>query len=611
MAAWLAVTATYFYFLIFAEFAFLELATKVTANPTALEPLMLALGLGGIGGAALGAVLANRVQLRSLLAWMFRACAVGAVSALIARGPGTMAAAALVVGLSLGGLTVVLAAVLRAAAGNGQLGLCIGAGTGLAYALCNLPVVFHAGPVAQTVIAAMVAVAGSVLPAWMSETETVAVAEGERSRSAVLRWLAILLALVWMDSAAFYIVQHTPALRAANWGDSVALYTNAIVHFVFAVVAGWALDRRRRGWMAGLSILALAGACLILNETVKLPTPAGWFYTAGVSFYSVILVEFPARDRRPWVAALIFGVAGWIGSALGIGMAQDLARVPMSFVIGASLVVVTALIWRARALRLAVMVGVAMVVVPFGGRADDGAAWVARGREVYIAEGCIHCHSQYVRPRDTTEVERWGPTRPLIATLAAAPPLIGTRRQGPDLANVGNRRSPEWNRLHLLSPRSVSPGSRMPRYAHLFAEADGDGHALLAYLASLGAETFADRLAQIAQWRPDVRAVASPEHARRVFGKLCIGCHGVTGRGDGPLVRQLTVRPPDWSQVPFCHIAANESAEIALSRIIKFGVWGTVMAGHEYLPDSEVVSLARFVQELHAGGDAASFPSQQ
>jgi hypothetical protein len=63
--------------------------------------------------------------------------------------------------------------------------------------------------------------------------------------------------------------------------------------------------------------------------------------------------------------------------------------------------------------------------------------------------------------------------------------------------------------------------------------------------------------------------------------------------------------------VPFRHIAANESAEIALSRIIKFGVWGTVMAGHEYLPDSEVVSLARFVQELHAGGDAASFPSQQ
>lgn len=118
----------------------------------------------------------------------------------------------------------------------------------------------------------------------------------------------------------------------------------------------------------------------------------------------------------------------------------------------------------------------------------DSADLVVLGRQVYISEGCIHCHSQYVRPvgRDS---ELWGASTSVVRALSQEPVLIGNRRQGPDLANVGDRRSEEWNRLHLIAPATVVLGSRMPSYRHLFESNATNGDALLAYLDSLRADT--------------------------------------------------------------------------------------------------------------------------
>jgi cytochrome c oxidase cbb3-type subunit 2 len=211
----------------------------------------------------------------------------------------------------------------------------------------------------------------------------------------------------------------------------------------------------------------------------------------------------------------------------------------------------------------------------------------------------MHCHSQYVRPQVALEVERWGPAIGLAEALRAAPPLLGNRRQGPDLANVGNRRSFEWNKLHLIAPRAVTPGTRMPSYAYLFAGDGARGDALLAYLASLGAETMGTRGAQIAAWRPRTASAVEPGEARRLFARLCTPCHGAEGRGDGPLAPKLSLRPPDWSTAAWRHVPAGADPEVTLARIIKFGLPGLPMAGHEYLPDEEVVGLARFVRTLH------------
>ncbi|MGZ0656281.1 cbb3-type cytochrome c oxidase subunit II [Coraliomargarita sp. W4R72] len=113
-----------------------------------------------------------------------------------------------------------------------------------------------------------------------------------------------------------------------------------------------------------------------------------------------------------------------------------------------------------------------------------GGDLVAIGRRVYVSEGCIHCHSQYVRPVGADQA-LWGEPTSVERALSQEPVLIGNRRQAPDLANVGQRRSPGWNRLHLMEPSALVPGSRMPSYRHLFEPRNERGEALLVYLSSL------------------------------------------------------------------------------------------------------------------------------
>jgi cytochrome c oxidase cbb3-type subunit 2 len=611
VAAVIAVAATYGYFLIFAEFAFLEWVRAVDARPERLRLVMAGLGAGGIGGAALGAWRFRRESGRSQLAWTLRLCGLAALVTLAADAWGALVAVAVAVGLALGALTVILAAVLRGAAGPARLGTAVGAGTGLAYAGCNLPMVFQASPRDQTVLAALLVWGASIAPRWMASRDDGPV-EPETAAPAVARWVVLLLALVWMDSAAFYIVQHTPALRAVTWGGAWALYANAGVHLVAAFGAGIALDLGWRGRVVAAATVLLAGACLMLEGLLPSFVPAVWLYAAGVSFYSAVLVEYPARSGRAGIAAAVFAVAGWMGSALGIGMAQDLAHVPPRFVGVATFVIAAMLIWRGK--RAAVVVlALAVATGADGGRlaAAESDFQVVRGREVYIAEGCLHCHSQYVRPEVALDGERWGPAAALADALAAQPPLFGNRRQGPDLANVGNRRSPEWNRLHLQRPREVSPGTRMPSYSHLFAVGDDRGEALVAYLASLGADTVAARQAQIAAWRPRPDHVTEPAAAARLFARWCVPCHGGSGRADGPLAGKLSVRPADWATAPFRHVPKGSDIELVLSRIIKFGLPGLPMAGREYLPDADVVGLARHVQALQkTAGRASVVPDQ-
>lgn len=104
-----------------------------------------------------------------------------------------------------------------------------------------------------------------------------------------------------------------------------------------------------------------------------------------------------------------------------------------------------------------------------------------RGREVYIANGCVYCHSQ--QPRDRTlgpdASRNWG--RPSVPAdyVYDKPHLLGTMRTGPDLMNVGARQpSKDWHLGHLYQPRAYVPESIMPAYPFLFrtkdAAEDGD-----------------------------------------------------------------------------------------------------------------------------------------
>lgn len=101
-----------------------------------------------------------------------------------------------------------------------------------------------------------------------------------------------------------------------------------------------------------------------------------------------------------------------------------------------------------------------------------------KGKQLYIANGCVACHTQQVRNLDMDKV--WG-TRPSLAADYAAikrtdfwrntATLMGTERTGPDLTDIGNRQpSKDWNLVHLFNPRIVVKESIMPAYPWLFTE---------------------------------------------------------------------------------------------------------------------------------------------
>lgn len=92
------------------------------------------------------------------------------------------------------------------------------------------------------------------------------------------------------------------------------------------------------------------------------------------------------------------------------------------------------------------------------------------GRDIYIREGCVGCHTQMVRTL-RSETERYGHYSVAGEDVYERPFLWGSKRTGPDLARVGGRYSDEWHRLHLLDPRSVVPISNMPAYPWLFDQA--------------------------------------------------------------------------------------------------------------------------------------------
>ena len=96
-----------------------------------------------------------------------------------------------------------------------------------------------------------------------------------------------------------------------------------------------------------------------------------------------------------------------------------------------------------------------------------------QGRDLYIREGCVSCHSQMIRPF-RSEVERYGEYSKAGEFVYDHPFLWGSKRTGPDLAREGVKGKPfnggrdnVWHFNHFYDPQSISPGSLMPRYQWL------------------------------------------------------------------------------------------------------------------------------------------------
>lgn len=193
-----------------------------------------------------------------------------------------------------------------------------------------------------------------------------------------------------------------------------------------------------------------------------------------------------------------------------------------------------------------------------------------KGKALFIANGCVACHTQQVRSVDMDKI--WG-ERPSMAAdyadihrtdfLRNTATLMGTERTGPDLTNIGYRQpSVDWNLVHLYNPRIVVKESIMPAYSWLFtikkntAESDvivnvppqymqgeegkvvatKEAMQLVAYLQSLKQAKLPDGsnvpafLYKTTDEKTREQVPGEPD-GKMIYSANCQGCHQANGEG--------------------------------------------------------------------------------
>lgn len=191
------------------------------------------------------------------------------------------------------------------------------------------------------------------------------------------------------------------------------------------------------------------------------------------------------------------------------------------------------------------------------------------GRVLYIKNGCIACHSQYVRPTD------WDYSGLRVSQrgdyIYDRPHLLGSERTGPDISQEGGQHTDDWQIAHFMNPRYTRPASIMPRFAFL---SPNEMDALVAYVQSLGGKMADQRMARQRHWHKllvaayhrgadynasYLRSLVPPQWAtmpnpypatqvavaqgRFVYEQMCINCHGPLGDGNGPAAEWLDPKP--------------------------------------------------------------------
>ncbi|MBW1725336.1 MAG: cbb3-type cytochrome c oxidase subunit II, partial [Deltaproteobacteria bacterium] len=120
------------------------------------------------------------------------------------------------------------------------------------------------------------------------------------------------------------------------------------------------------------------------------------------------------------------------------------------------------------------------------------------GRSIYIANGCVYCHTQSIRSVD------WGLGAERIAQagdyIQDRPILLGSERTGPDLSQEGGEHPDDWHMAHFINPRYTRPLSIMPAFAFLGKQ---DIKKLTTYVQSLGLKNADHRLERQRFWKKE------------------------------------------------------------------------------------------------------------
>ena len=247
-----------------------------------------------------------------------------------------------------------------------------------------------------------------------------------------------------------------------------------------------------------------------------------------------------------------------------------------------------------------------------------------RGLNVYVAEGCLYCHTQQVRPL-AVDAPFGRPSAPGdYARLRPqdiwrmTPAVLGTERTGPDLSNAASRQPSDiWQFIHLYNPRAVVKDSVMQAYPWLFETkqnpspddvvvpvpqeyapktgkvvATQKAKDLVAYLLSLkqlpiaGTETSG-------QAPPSPAGATETGPGAQVYASHCASCHQSNGEGVPGAFPPMKADPVATDKDPTRHI-----------EIVLFGLKGTAIGGVNYtapmpaqaevLSDSEIVAVINY-----------------
>ncbi len=607
----LLIATLYIYFLIFAQFAFLENLETQLKSDNNLKIIMGFMGVGGFLCSFFVPTFIKRYTLKTALLIGLGLCSLASLLSLGIESMFFASLVALLIACGIAFVSISTISSLESLLNTKSPGLLIGLGTGIAYFCCNLPILFQASPYNQTIFAAVLCLvvlgflALSPFHKRVKNSDQFAPQDFSFRKLGLVSCILLFAVLVWLDSAAFYVIQQSTEYKSLTWQSFGRLWANGGVHLVFALLAGKLIDLRQAKLLGITAFLLLAIAVYFLQEkSLQLEVFASVFYCAGVSIYSTALIAYPLLSiKLPTIsteikAARLYAFAGWLASAMGIGMAGDLHYVPAFFMIIAGTIILF-LYTPVRIFKknLSYLIIFSILFISNVDLVADDAQ--IRGRQIYLQEGCINCHSQFVRP-GTEDEELWGPVaESLDLHTKQIPPLIGNRRVGPDLQNIGNRRNREWLKLHFMMPQIISPGSKMPSYAHLFKDTAGDD--LIEYLMSLGADTFAKRVDYAFKWEPkkDLTPIGF-ENAAILFDKSCTQCHYSEANEEPLLKNKLTIKAPNLFKDPLRFYNETNTDSLNIMRVIKFGIPGSTMPGHEYFSDAEIIGLTNYLVEVRS-----------
>ena len=160
------------------------------------------------------------------------------------------------------------------------------------------------------------------------------------------------------------------------------------------------------------------------------------------------------------------------------------------------------------------------------------------GRAIYLANGCVYCHSYFTRPQDTFVGQYYVYTRTSepgdYQSERESPNIFGTARTGPDMSQEGGMHPDVWHDAHYNDPRIVNPLSIMPSFKFL---TDQERNELIAFNQESGGKEGVLRASAVYVGNQLMRTNMGMQHVERGVPR-----HGEPAEAERRVQRERRVR---------------------------------------------------------------------